>query len=165
MSVMPSTPVEASIVIEVTIAEAFDVFNRDFGSWWPVEHHILQAELAGMDFEPRVGGQIVDRGIDGTECRRPHVLAYDPPSRRVISWEITLAWQVETDLARSSEVEVLFTSVGSHRMQVDLVRRHIERHGDGWEQMHGAVGTDEGWLIGIERFARRIETASAEPME
>ncbi len=160
MSVMSTTPVEVSTVVEVPIAEAFDVFTRDIESWWPAEHHILLAELAGMDDEPRVGGQIVDRSIDGTECRWANVLAYDPPNRLVISWDITLAWQVETGLARSSKVEVLFTSVGSHRTQVDLVHRHIERHGDGWEHIHSAVGSDEGWLIGIERFARRIETGS-----
>jgi len=32
------------------------VFTEDIGSWWPPEHHILQAELAEMVFEPREGG-------------------------------------------------------------------------------------------------------------
>jgi hypothetical protein len=49
-------------------------------------------------------------------------------------------------------VEVLFTSFGPARTQVDLVHRHIERHGEGWEQMHVAVGSEEGWLVGVERF-------------
>jgi len=162
MNMMQSAPVEVSIVVAAPRAEAFDVFTRDIGSWWPAEHHILQAELAEMVFEPKVGGQIVDRGIDGTECRWAHVLVYDPPNRLVISWDITLAWQIETDPAHSSEVEVVFTSVASDHTRVDLVHRHIERHGEGWEQMHGAVGSDEGWLIGIERFARRMATGSAE---
>lgn len=34
------------------------------------DHHILEAELAEMTFEPRVGGHIIDRGVDGSECRR-----------------------------------------------------------------------------------------------
>jgi uncharacterized protein YndB with AHSA1/START domain len=86
-----STPVAVSIAVEVSLAEAFDVFTRDIGSWWPADHHILRAQLAEMVFEPRVGGQIIDRGIDGSECRWAHVLAYDPPNRLVISWDITLA--------------------------------------------------------------------------
>lgn len=162
MDVKQSSPVEVSMVVEAPIAEAFDVFTRDIGSWWPADHHILQAELAEMVFEPKVGGQIVDRGTDGTECRWAHVLVYDPPNRLVISWDITLSWQVETDLARSSEVEIRFTSFASDRTKVDLVHRQIERHGDGWEQMHVAVGSDDGWLIGLERFARRIATGNAE---
>ena len=162
MNVVESTPVEVSIVVDVPIGKAFDVFTRDIGSWWPADHHILQSELAEMVFEPRVGGQIIDRGIDGSECRWAHVLAYDPPNRLVISWDITVDWQVETERARSSEVEIVFAAVDSHRTQVDLEHRHIERHGDGWEQMHGAVGSDEGWLIGIDRFARRATTGNAE---
>ena len=162
MSARTSAPVEVSIVVEVPIEEAFDVFTRDIGSWWPAEHHILQAELAEMVFEPRVGGQIIDRGIDGTECRWAHVLVYDPPDLLVISWDISLAWQVENDPTRSSQVEVRFTSETEARTRVDLVHLHIERHGDGWEQMHGAVSSPDGWTIGLERFARRIATGTAD---
>jgi len=160
MSVILSTPVEVSIEVEAPIKEAFDVFTADMGSWWPADHHILQAELAEMVFEPLVGGHVIDRGVDGSECRWARVLAYDPPERVVFSWDISLAWQVEVDPDRSSEVEVVFTSLGVGRTRVDLVHRHIERHGDGWEQMHGAVESDDGWMVGLERFARRIATGS-----
>lgn len=85
MSTTVSTPVEASIDVDAPIDEAFDAFTRDMASWWPVEHHILQAELAEMVFEPRVGGQIIDRGVDGSECRWARVLAYVPPDRVVFS--------------------------------------------------------------------------------
>lgn len=157
MTAMVSVPVEVSIEVEAPIEEAFGVFTADMGSWWPADHHILQAELAEMVFEPRVGGQVIDRGVDGSECRWARVLAYDPPSRVVFSWDISLAWQVESDPDRSSEVEVVFTAVAAGRTRVDLVHRHIERHGEGWEQMHGAVGSDEGWMVGLKRFAQRIE--------
>ena len=162
MSMTASTPVEVSIVVEAPIEEAFDVFTRDIGSWWPADHHILQAELAEMEFEPRVGGQVIDRGVDGTECRWARVLAYDPPTRLVISWDIALNWQVETDPSRTSEVEVRFTSEAPARTRVELVHRHIERHGDGWEQMHGAVSSPDGWQVGLQRFSERIHSGKAD---
>jgi len=162
MSMTASTPVEVSIVVEAPIEEAFDVFTRDIGSWWPADHHILQAELAEMEFEPRVGGQVIDRGVDGTECRWARVLAYDPPTRLVISWDIALNWQVETDPSRTSEVEVRFTSEAPARTRVELVHRHIERHGDGWEQMHGAVSSPDGWPVGLQRFSERIHSGKAD---
>ncbi len=68
MSTTVSTPVEVSIEVDAPIEEAFDVFTRDMASWWPVEHHILQAELAEMVFEPRVGGNDHRPG-----CRRQRV--------------------------------------------------------------------------------------------
>jgi len=165
MSTTESVPVEVSIEVDAPVAEAFEVFTQDIGSWWPADHHILQAELAEMVFEPRVGGQIIDRGVDGSECRWAHVLVYEPPSRVVISWDIDLAWQVETDPDRSSEVEVRFEALSGERTKVDLVHRHIERHGDGWEQMHRAVGSPDGWSVGLGRFARRVDTGSPGPDE
>ena len=73
-----------------------------------------------------------------------------------------MAWQAETDPDRTSEVEVVFTALAPARTRVDLVHRHIERHGEGWEQMHGAVESYEGWMVGLERFACRIATGSPE---
>jgi len=80
----------------------------------------------------------------------------------VISWDIALNWQVETDPSRTSEVEVRFTSEDPDRTRVVLVHRHIERHGDGWEQMHGAVSSPEGWQVGLQRFSERIHSGIAD---
>ena len=96
-----------------------------------------------MVFEPRVGGHIIDRGTDGSECRWARVLAYDPPHRVCFSWDINLRWQLETDPAKASEIEVTFTPDGPARTRVVLTHRHLDRHGDGWEAMRDAVGT--GW--------------------
>ena len=64
----------------------------------PREHNILGVEIAETVFEPRVGGHIYDRGVDGSECRWARVLAYEPPNRVVFSWDINPQWQIETDL-------------------------------------------------------------------
>ena len=104
-------------------------------NWWPPEHHILQAKLADIVFEPRQGGNIYDRGEDGSECRWARVLAYDPPRRVVFSWDISLQWELEPDPAKTSEVEVRFISEAPGRTRVELEHRAIERHGDGWEQI------------------------------
>jgi len=154
--VVNSSPVRSSIVVDAPIDRAFTVFTEDMASWWPPDHHILQAELASMEFEPRVGGSIVDRGVGGSECRWARVLAYEPSQRVVFSWDVSLQWQVETDPDRTSEVEVRFTSEAPGRTRVDLEHREIHRHGDGWEQMHGAVGSPDGWDVGLERFAARV---------
>ncbi|MCW3032828.1 MAG: hypothetical protein QOK19_1012 [Solirubrobacteraceae bacterium] len=150
------TAVRASIVVEAPAEQAFSVFTEDIGSWWSPDHHILGAELAEMVFEPRVGGHVFDRGVDGSECRWARVLAFDPPVRLVISWDINLQWQLEADPARTSEVEVRFTPEGPGRTLVELEHRNIDRHGEGWESMHGAVGSPGGWPAGLEAFAARL---------
>jgi uncharacterized protein YndB with AHSA1/START domain len=152
--------VTTSIVVDAPIERAFSVFTQDIGSWWPPEHHILQAELADMVFEPRVGGAIYDRGADGSECRWARVLVYEPPTRVVFSWDISLEWQLETDPDKTSEVEVRFVPEGPGRTRVELEHRNIERHGEGWEQMRDAVGSPDGWGVGLGRFRERLSARS-----
>src|SRR5262249_1292629 len=152
------TSVHRSIVVDAPIAWAFSVFTEGIATWWPPEHHILQAQLAAMVFEPRVGGHVYDRGVDGSECRWARVLAYEPPNRFVISWDINLQWQIENDPTRASEIEVRFVAVGAERTRIELEHRHLDRHGDGWEQMRDAVGSPDGWRVGLERFAVRAGT-------
>jgi uncharacterized protein YndB with AHSA1/START domain len=150
------TSVRTSIVVEAPVDRAFSVFTQDIGSWWPPEHHILQGELKEMVFEPRVGGHVYDRGVDGSECHWARVLAYDPPNGFVISWDISLQWQIETDPVKTSEVEVRFVSEGPNQTRVELEHRHIDRHGEGWEQMRDAVASPDGWGVGLRRFAERL---------
>jgi uncharacterized protein YndB with AHSA1/START domain len=147
--------VTESIVVEAPVDRAFKVFTEDIASWWPPDHHLLEGELAEMVFEPREGGHIYDRAVDGLECRWARILAYEPPQRVVFSWDISPAWQIETDPARTSEIEVRFTPEGEDRTRVDLEHRGLERHGDGWERMRDAVGSPDGWRKGLEAFAQR----------
>jgi uncharacterized protein YndB with AHSA1/START domain len=147
------TSVRTSIIVEAPIERAFSVFTEGMASWWPEDHHILEADLAEMVFEPRAGGHIYDRGVDGSECRWARVLAYEPPSRLVFSWNVNLQWKLESDPAWTSEVEVRFIAQGAERTRVELDHRNLERHGDGWEQMRDAVGSPGGWGRGMGLFA------------
>ena len=149
------TSATAQVVVEAPIERAFEVFTEGIGSWWDPSHHILQAELQEMVFEPFVGGNVYDRGVDGSECRWARVLAFEPPHRVVFSWDINTAWQLETDHDKTSEIEVRFTSDGSDRTLVELEHRNLDRHGEGWEGMRDAVGS--GW--NLERFAEAAATA------
>ncbi|MGI6852977.1 hypothetical protein [Mesorhizobium sp. 1B3] len=64
-----NTSVKQSIVVEAPIARAFKVFTEDFGSFKPAENNLLAVQIAETVFEPRVGGYLYDRGVDGSECR------------------------------------------------------------------------------------------------
>jgi uncharacterized protein YndB with AHSA1/START domain len=148
------TSVRASVVVEAPIAHAFAVFTDRIGSWWPPEHHILEGELGEMVFEPRQGGNVYDRAVDGRESRWARVLAYEPPNRVVFSWDITNTWQIETDPDRTSEVEVNFIADGPERTRVELEHRNLDRHGDGWESHRDSVGATDGWQRGLDAFAK-----------
>ena len=147
------TSVRAAIVVEAPLERAFAVFTEDFGSFKPPEHNLLGVEIAETVFEPREGGHLYDRGVDGSECRWARVLAYEPPNRVVLSWDISPHWQLETNLERTSEVEVRFVAEEPGRTRVELEHRNLERHGEGWESLRDGVDSEGGWPLYLQRFA------------
>jgi uncharacterized protein YndB with AHSA1/START domain len=151
------TSVRATVVVEAPIERAFRVFTEDFGSFKPPEHNMLGVEIAETVFEPRAGGHLYDRGVDGSECRWARVLAYEPPNRVVISWDISPQWQIETNLEKTSEVEVRFISEAPERTRVELEHRNLDRHGEGWEGERDGVASPGGWPLYLERFAALLK--------
>src|SRR5689334_7416459 len=148
------TNVRTSIVVDAPIERAFDVFTTRFGSFKPRDHNLLGGvDIAETVFEPRVGGHLYDRGVDGSECRFARVLAYEPPHRVVISWDISPQWLLETDLAKTSEVEVRFVPEAPDRTRVELEHRNLDRHGEGWQAVRAGVDGDDGWPLYLRRFA------------
>lgn len=98
-----------------------------------------------MEFQPWVGGNIINRGVDGSQCRWTRILVYEPPNRVCFSWDINTRWQVEHDPQKTREVEIPFTATAADRTHVVLTHRHLDRHGEGWEAMRDAVGS--GWSL------------------
>jgi uncharacterized protein YndB with AHSA1/START domain len=156
----PATTARSSIVVNAPIERAFRVFTEDFGAFKPPEHNLLAVEIAETVFEPRVGGYLYDRGSDGSECRWARVLAFEPPRRLVISWDISPRWQLETDLDKASEVEVRFIAEAAERTRVEIDHRNLDRHGDGWQGLREGVGGDQGWPLYLTRYAALLDGAS-----
>jgi uncharacterized protein YndB with AHSA1/START domain len=151
------TSVRRSIVVDAPADRAFSFFTRDIGQWWDPNKHLPREPLKEMVFEPFVGGHIIDRGLEGGESRWGTVLVYDPPTRLAFSWDINLAWDIETDRSKVSEVHVSFTDRRNGQTLVELEHRHLDRHGPGWESMREAVGSPNGWSL--EGFGRALAAA------
>jgi uncharacterized protein YndB with AHSA1/START domain len=145
--------VRRQIVVHAPIEKAFTAFTERFGDFKPPEHNLLTVPIAETVFEPRVGGHIYDRGVDGSECRWARILAYEPPHRVVFSWDIGPTWQIESDPEHTSEVEVIFTADTPGRTRVELEHRHFDRHGPGWESVRDGIADDQGWPLYLDRYA------------
>ena len=156
-----ATSISHEIVVAAPIERAFSVFTGDFGAFKPREHNLLAVEIAETVFEPRVGGDVDDRGVDGSECRWARVLAYEPPERVVISWDISPRWQIETDPDKTSEVEVRFVAEAPDRTRLVLEHRNLDRHGGGWESVREGVDSDAGWPLYLARFAEVVAAPAA----
>jgi uncharacterized protein YndB with AHSA1/START domain len=151
------TSVRTQIVVDVPLERAFSVFTEDFDSIKPREHNMLAVDIAETVFEPREGGRIYDRGVDGSECHWARVLAYEPPDRVVFSWDISPRWQIESDHEKTSEVEVRFIPESPERTRVELEHRNLDRHGEGWESGRDGVSSEGGWPLYLQRFAELLK--------
>jgi uncharacterized protein YndB with AHSA1/START domain len=148
--------VQRQVVVDAPIERAFTVFTDRFGDFKPKEHNMLGAPIAETVFEARVGGNIVDRASDGRECRWARILAFEPPDRVVFSWDISPQWTIEADPTRTSEVEVRFYAESPSRTRVELIHRHLDRHGPGWAAVAGGVEGPEGWPLYLDRYAELL---------
>lgn len=155
---MTETPVvRFDVVVRGTPEEAFAAFTGRMDQIKPREHNLLSAPLVSTTFEPRVGGHIVDRAEDGSECRWARVLVYEPPHRVVFSWDIGPTWQVVTEPENTSEVEVRFTAEGPGRTLVELEHRNLDRHGPGWPALRDGVADQQGWPLYLARYSDLME--------
>ena len=117
--------------------------------------------IAETVFEPRVGGHIYDRAVDGSECRWARILAYDPPDRVVFSWDISprVADRDRPGPHQRGRGPVLRR--GARRAPgVELEHRHLDRHGPSWQAVRDGVDGDEGWPLYLSRFAALLPVGS-----
>jgi uncharacterized protein YndB with AHSA1/START domain len=149
----PVPPLTGTITVGVPVERAFSVFTGSIDTWWPRMYHIGQSDMAQAVLEPKEGGRWYERGVDGTECDWGRVLAWDPPHRLVVTWQINGQWQFDPDPEHASEIEVRFTADGPGQTTVELEHRLLERLGDG-EAIRGAIGSGGGWSAILELFAK-----------
>lgn len=101
--------------------------------------------------EPRVGGRWYERGEDGSECDWGKVLAWEPPSRLLLAWQLDARFRY--DAAVATEVEVRFIADGPNATRVELEHRCLERLGKEAEALREKVASPGGWPLLLERFA------------
>jgi uncharacterized protein YndB with AHSA1/START domain len=151
--------VRKQIVVAASQEHAFRTFTDGIGTWWPKEHHVGKSPMASAVIEPRPGGRWYAVCEDGTECDTGKVLAWDPPRRVVLAWQLTTGWQYDPDFI--TEVEITFVDEGPRRTRVTLEHRDLERFGAGAEELRKAVDSPGGWGLTLERFAKAAEAATA----
>jgi uncharacterized protein YndB with AHSA1/START domain len=146
-------PLGGTVTVGVPVERAFRVFTASLNTWWPVQYHIGQAEIAEAILEPREGGRWYERGVDGSECDWGRVLAWEPPHRLVVTWQINGQWQFDPDPAHASEIEVRFTEAGPEQTTVELEHRLLDRLVDG-QALRDGITSGGGWGAILELFAK-----------
>jgi uncharacterized protein YndB with AHSA1/START domain len=152
--------VRKTMRVQAPPAVAWRVFTEKMGTWWPLAHYKI-GKTAAVDaiVEPRVGGRWYERGDDGSTCEWGTVLAWEPPSRLVLSWDISADWQ--PDPALKTEIEVRFIAEGEDATRVELEHRRLDRYGARRDEMRRVFDTEGDWGRLLEMFARAAAAAQS----
>jgi uncharacterized protein YndB with AHSA1/START domain len=143
--------VRRDVVVPVPVHRAFEVFTAGMTSWWPADHHIGSAPIAEIVIEPREGGRWYTRHADGAETSTGRVLAWEPPERLVVTWQISADWRYDADLVTT--VEVRFVAEAPDRTRVELEHRGLENYGPDAERMRRTFDAPDAWEATLTAFA------------
>jgi uncharacterized protein YndB with AHSA1/START domain len=144
-------PVRKSVIVATGVERAFEVFTAGIARWWPATHSIGRSPQKEVILEPCAGGRWYERGEDGSECTWGKVLAWEPPARLLLAWQIDGRWTY--DPAFLTEVEVTFTALGATETRVELEHRNLERYGDKLEAVRAAIDSEDGWAVLLRLYA------------
>jgi uncharacterized protein YndB with AHSA1/START domain len=135
-------------------AVAWRVFTEQMGTWWPLSvYKIGKVNAVDAVVEPRVGGRWYERGDDGSTCDWGRVLVWEPPSRLVLSWDVSADWQYDPDL--KTEIEIRFIAACGDGTRVELEHRKLDRYGARRAEMRRIFDTEGDWGRLLAMFAAR----------
>ena len=153
---MTIAPIVKSVSVAVPPERAFAIFASDIGRWWSPNMHIAPEPFTEIVIEPHAGGRWFERDAAGAECQWGQVLAWEPPGRLLLAWQLDADFAFDPELI--TEVEVNFEPEGTGS-RVTLTHRNLERFGPSAERVAGQLGG--GWPGLVERFATFIEEKAA----
>jgi uncharacterized protein YndB with AHSA1/START domain len=147
--------IRKTVEVKAPIERAFQVFASRMGDWWHKEHSIAPGTTqADVVIEPSAGGRWYEKGADGSEHQWGRVIAYDPPRRLVLAWQLTREFKFDPDF--ETTVEVLFEERGDTTV-VQFEHRDLERMGEGAAEQMEAMDGGWGMLLGL--FKTEVERA------
>ena len=150
----PYDPNSIRKVISVAAPQAiaWRVFTAGMSSWWPLAHYkIGRANAVAAVVEPFAGGRWYERGDDGSTCDWGKVLAWEPPSRLLLTWDIGADWKHDPELG--TELEIRFVVEAENRTRVELEHRRLDRYGARRDEMRNIFDKSGDWGRLLVRFA------------
>jgi hypothetical protein len=150
--------IRRDIVVNIGRERAFEIFTAEMTSWWPSRHHIGSAPIERIVIEPRTGGRWFTLHQDGSRTDTGVVLAWDPPGRFVVTWQIGSDWKYHDDLVTT--VDVRFDEEGPRRTRLRLEHRDLDAFGADAAAMRETFEQPGAWAATLEAYAARAGEAA-----
>ena len=145
---MTIAPVMHSVQVKIPPAQAFELLATRMGQWWPQGRTIGRSPHADIVLEPWEGGRWFERDAEGVETRWGKVLAWQPPERLLLGWQLNRSFTYDPDTL--TEVELTFAPAEGGGTIVTLEHRNLERYGADAAEVAGKVRG--GWATRLAEF-------------
>ena len=146
---MSIAPIVRTVETKAPPERAFELFSQRMADWWQRGKTIGKNPHDKVILEPRVGGRWYEIDAEGAETEWGKVLAYEPPHRLLLAWQIGANWAYDPEF--TTEVELTFEALSSGGTRLTLEHRNLERFGANAAQ-HAAL-LDGGWPTMLADFA------------
>ncbi len=147
--------VRKNVVVNAPREHVFRTFTERFDTWWPRSHHVGEGVAFTAILEPRAGGRWYERDEQGRECHWGSVLAWEPPERVLLQWDLGSDFKPQPGLG--TEVEVRFVAEAPERTRVLLEHRKLERYGDKAQMMRALFDSENAWQGILAEFAKAAQ--------
>lgn len=144
---MSISPISRIVEVKAPPETAFEIFTARMGDWWPQGRTLGAKPAVAIILEPRPGGRWAERDEDGMETRWGKVLAWEPPGRLLLGWQLNSEFTYDPELL--TEVELTFSPTATGT-RVTLEHRHLERFGDAAERVAGQLAG--GWMPRLQDY-------------
>jgi uncharacterized protein YndB with AHSA1/START domain len=141
-------PVVKAVRVALPPQRAFEVFTDGISHWWAKGTTIGKEPHVAIVIEPQAGGRWFERDANGAECDWGKVLAWEPPHRLLLGWQLDARFRY--DPAVLTEVELSFVADGDGT-KVTLEHRNLERFGADAGTVRESIG--KGWPTHLDAFA------------
>ena len=147
-------PVRKSVTVAATPERCFRTFVEQIHRWWPKQHHIGSSPLVKTIIEPAIGGRWYSTHEDGSETNTGRVIAYDPPHRVLLTWQLDADWKYDPNFR--TEIEVVFIAEAEKRTRVELTHRGLEAFGKRATELRAQLDADNAWVGILELFHKEV---------
>jgi uncharacterized protein YndB with AHSA1/START domain len=122
---------------------------------WSPRDHSLTGARTNIIVESHVGGRWYETGADGTEASWGKVLAWEPPRRMVLAWQLSASFSFDATLV--TEVEIRFEAVEGNATRVEFEHRNLERYGDAAPDIFQSLDGEDGWGGSLQNYTDLME--------
>ena len=151
---MSIAPIVQTVQVKANPARAFELFTSRIAQWWPVGRTIGRNPHVAIVIEPHIDGRWFERDAQGNETQWGKVLAWEPPERVLLAWQIDSTWHFNPQLV--TEVELTFVPAAQGGTVVRLEHRNLERFGT--DAAHHSDTLRGGWPKYFTLFAEYADT-------